>query len=304
MKLGKARIRAAVAGLVGFGGLLVAPITVSAVSGPLAATATASTPSGQVPLPVDFMGSAAGGTPPYSYSWNFGDGSAITTAQNPSHTFTTAGTYTVTLTVTDSSSPANIATATVTIIASPIGGTVPSAPTGLGATAGSGNVTLRWAAPSSDGGEAITSYEVFRGTSSGTETYLTSGGCGSLGAVLTCTDTGLTVGQAYYYYVIAANAIGTGPQSNEASATPTAAATPTITRFTPTSGAVDKVVTIRGTNLADITAVKFKNTTATVIKKDTATKIKVRVPAGAESGKITVTTPGGTVISTKSFTVT
>ena len=35
---------------------------------------------------------------PTSYSWNFGDGSALSTDKNPVHTFTTAGTYTVVLT--------------------------------------------------------------------------------------------------------------------------------------------------------------------------------------------------------------
>ena len=197
-------------------------ISVSAVGGPLTAIASAVPTSGQVPLSVAFTGSASGGTPPYSYSWNFGDGSATSSAQNPSHTYSTAGTYNATLTVTDSSAPAKSVSSAVTITASPIAGTVPGAPTGVTATGGNAKIALQWTAPSSDGGEAITSYEVYRGTSSGTETYLTSGGCSNLGAVLTCTDSGLTNGTTYYYYVIAANPIGTGPQSNEASATPTA----------------------------------------------------------------------------------
>jgi hypothetical protein len=67
---------------------------------------------------------------------------------------------------------------------------------------------------------------VYRGTSPGTETLLTSGGCSGLGAVLSCTDTGLTGGQTYYYKVSAVNAIGEGPQSNEASATPTGGGCP------------------------------------------------------------------------------
>jgi hypothetical protein len=61
---------------------------------------------------------------------------------------------------------------------------------------------------------------VYRGTSPGSETLLTSGGCSGLGAVLSCTDTGLANGQAYYYKVSAVNAIGEGQQSNEASGTP------------------------------------------------------------------------------------
>jgi hypothetical protein len=66
----------------------------------------------------------------------------------------------------------------------------------------------------------ITNYRVYRGTASGNETLLTSGGCSNLGAVLSCTDTGLTNGQAYFYKVSAVNSIGEGAQSNEATATP------------------------------------------------------------------------------------
>ncbi len=198
----------------------VATTTVNAVGNPLAATASAIPTSGQIPLTVAFSGTGTGGTPPYSFSWNFGDGSATSTAQNPSHTYSTAGNFTATLTVTDSSSPAKTATATVPITSTPVQGAPPSAPTALSAGAGNGQVTLNWTAPASNGGVNINAYRVYRGTSSGSETLLTTGGCGNLGAVLTCTDTGLTNGQAYFYKVTAVNAIGEGAQSNEASATP------------------------------------------------------------------------------------
>jgi PKD repeat protein len=188
---------------------------------PLTASASGTPSTGNAPLTESFTGSATGGTAPYTYSWDFGDGSATSTAQNPSHTYSTAGTYTATLTVTDSSSPAKTASSTVTITASPIAATAPGAPTGLTATAGTGQVSLSWQAPASNGGENITSYRVYRGTSSGTESLLTSGGCSGLGAVLSCTDTGLTAGQVYYYRVSAVNGVGEGGQSNEASATPT-----------------------------------------------------------------------------------
>jgi len=189
-------------------------------STPLTAAATASPKTGNAPLSVSFTGSATGGTAPYSFRWAFGDGST-STAQNPSHTYSSAGTYTATLTVTDSSSPAKTASSSVTITASPIGGTSPGAPTGLVARAGTGQVSLSWTPPASNGGVNITSYRVYRGTASGTETRLTSGGCSGLCAVTSCTDTGLSNGHAYFYKVTAVNAIGEGPRSNEASATPT-----------------------------------------------------------------------------------
>jgi PKD repeat protein len=195
-------------------------VTVSAVGSPLTASASATPTSGQIPLNVAFSGSGTGGTPPYSYSWNFGDGSATSTAQNPSHTYNTAGTYTATLTVTDSSSPARTAQSTVTVTSSPVGGTAPDAPTGLTAKAGSGQASLSWTAPAKDGGVSVENYRVYRGTSPGAETLLTSGGCSGLGTVLSCTDTGLTNGQTYYYKVSAVNAIGEGAQSNEATVTP------------------------------------------------------------------------------------
>jgi PKD repeat protein len=200
-------------------------VTVSAVGNPLATTVSATPTSGQIPLSVAFTGTATGGTPPYSYSWAFGDGST-STAQNPSHTYSSAGTFTATLTVTDSSSPAKTASSSVSITASPIAGTPPGAPTGATATAGNGQVALSWTPPASNGGVDITSYKVYRGTSSGSETLLTSGGCSGLGVVVSCTDTGLTNGQAYYYKVTAVNALGESPQSNEAVATPVAPGCP------------------------------------------------------------------------------
>jgi PKD repeat protein len=64
--------------------------------------------------PVEFTGSAAGGTPPYSYSWNFGDG-GTSTDQNPSHTYTTEGVFDVSLTVTDDNGKTDTDTTTATI---------------------------------------------------------------------------------------------------------------------------------------------------------------------------------------------
>ncbi len=44
----------------------------------------------------------AGGTPPFTYSWTWGDGSGATSGPSASHTYNTAGYYNVCLTITDS----------------------------------------------------------------------------------------------------------------------------------------------------------------------------------------------------------
>jgi hypothetical protein len=79
---------------------------------------------------------------------------------------------------------------------------------------------------------------------------------------------------------------------------------PKIKSFAPTSGRVGKAVVIDGTNLAGVTSVLFNGTLATIIKNDTATSFKTKVPAGATTGKISVTTyAGGTAVSKTIFTV-
>jgi len=79
------------------------------------ASASANPTSGCMPLAVSFTGGATGGTPGYTYSWSFDDGSAASTSQNPSHTFTAAGTYHIVLTVTDSHGCQDTEQVTVTV---------------------------------------------------------------------------------------------------------------------------------------------------------------------------------------------
>jgi len=99
--------------------------------------------------------------------------------------------------------------------------TVPSAPLSLAATGGTGTVSLSWSAPASNGGSAITGYNVYRGTSAGGEgpTPIASNVAGT-----SLTDALVTNGTAYFYQVAAVNAVGTSARSSEASATPQAAA--------------------------------------------------------------------------------
>ncbi len=62
-----------------------------------AAFAAVTPTTGVAPLAVSF---ADGSTGASSWSWNFGDGSPLSTAQHPQHVYTTPGTYTVTLVAT------------------------------------------------------------------------------------------------------------------------------------------------------------------------------------------------------------
>jgi hypothetical protein len=49
---------------------------------------------------ISFLGYAFGGTSPYTYTWDFGDGTT-SSLQDPVHSYKTSGKYTLTLTVTD-----------------------------------------------------------------------------------------------------------------------------------------------------------------------------------------------------------
>jgi len=89
------------------------PLTVYTTP-PLSAAISASTSSPQIGQTVTFTASATGGTTPYSYAISFGDG-ATSTGRSPTHTYSTAGSYTVTLTVTDSASPRVSSFATLTV---------------------------------------------------------------------------------------------------------------------------------------------------------------------------------------------
>jgi uncharacterized repeat protein (TIGR03803 family) len=79
---------------------------------------------------------------------------------------------------------------------------------------------------------------------------------------------------------------------------------PSILNFSPPSGPVGTQVTITGTSLLQTTAVAFSGAKATNFIVNSDTQVTVTVPAGAKTGKISITTKGGKATSTKKFTVT
>ncbi|MCJ8301757.1 immune inhibitor A domain-containing protein [Shewanella sp.] len=70
-------------------------------------------------LSVTFTDTTTGGEGAMTYSWDFGD-SQTSTAQSPSHTYASAGTYTVMMTVTDSLGVVSNRSASVTVTAAVI----------------------------------------------------------------------------------------------------------------------------------------------------------------------------------------
>ena len=99
------------------GATATAPALTITVNPPPAATASAGTRAGDAPVAVTFTGGASSGTAPYTYAWAFGDG-GTSASQNPSHTYTAAGTYDAVLTITDAAGRSASATA-VTMTISP-----------------------------------------------------------------------------------------------------------------------------------------------------------------------------------------
>ncbi|MDD2829362.1 MAG: IPT/TIG domain-containing protein [Sulfuricurvum sp.] len=102
--------------------------------------------------------------------------------------------------------------------------------------------------------------------------------------------------------------INTGTVDNNTSTGGGSTPTPTVSGFTPATGAVGTSVTISGTNLGNFTpapVVKFGTTVATV-SSATATSITVTVPTGLSVGNSTITLAnfnGTGVVTAGSFNV-
>src|SRR5262249_9654469 len=78
----------------------------------------------------------------------------------------------------------------------------------------------------------------------------------------------------------------------------------TVTSVTPVSGPEGTLVTLTGVNLAGASQVAFGGANVMSITVLSATSVRVVVPAGATTGKITVTDEAGSAQSATSFTVT
>jgi PKD repeat protein len=91
------------------------------------------------------QGSATGGIEPYTYHWDFGDGSSAN-VQTVTHIYEQEGTYTVTLTVTDNEGTIDIHTTTTTIVEDHTQAQIKDVKGGLGvkATVIAGDLPIEW----------------------------------------------------------------------------------------------------------------------------------------------------------------
>jgi uncharacterized repeat protein (TIGR03803 family) len=80
--------------------------------------------------------------------------------------------------------------------------------------------------------------------------------------------------------------------------------TPQITSVTPPSGAVGDTVTLAGTGLIQAVAITVGGVRVTTFTVSSDTQVSFRVPTGAKTGKVVLTTPGGKATSKSVFTVT
>ena len=167
------------------------PITV--INPPTPAFTATNTSSCKAPLTVSFTDHS---TPiPSSWLWDFGDGQT-SPAQNPSHTYTTTGTFSVTLTVkgAGSSCPGSTTITSFVTIQAPtvtIGGTLAACTKGTGSlstispianvNAPDGVSGYAWSAPSSNEGSSSSATPTFTYNTAGAYTInltvTTTGGC-------------------------------------------------------------------------------------------------------------------------------
>ena len=80
--------------------------------------------------------------------------------------------------------------------------------------------------------------------------------------------------------------------------------TPQLTSFTPETGKVGDSVQITGAGLIQTSSITVGGVPVTAYTVNSDSTVTFHVPAGAQTGTIALTTPGGKVVSDATFTVT
>src|SRR5437899_5078080 len=215
---------------------------------------------------------------PYSVSWNT--------------TLAASGTHNLTAVARDAAGN----TATAAAVGVTVDNTPPLISTVSASSISSNGAIITWA--TNEAGDSQVDYGPT--TAYGNSTPLNA----SLLTAHAVTLTGLLATTTYHYRVKSRDAAGNLATSGDFTLTTLVVSAPTITSFTPTSGPVGTSVTISGTNFTGATAVTFNGVSAAPFTVTSATAIQDTVPAGATTGPLSMTTPGGTATSTSAFTVT
>ena len=166
--------------------------------------------------------------------------------------------------------------------ATTVGSQVPTAPGNLVATASGTTIGLSWSAAT-----GATSYNVYRGTSAGGEgtTAYETGVTGT-----SFSDTGLSPGSTYYYFVTAVNAAGESGHSSETSAT-TVAASKLVFGQQPTNATA-------GVAISPAVTVEVEDASGNVVTSDSST-VTVTLSSGTfASGSSTATATASSGVAT------
>ena len=228
--------------------------TVNVYQTPVAAFSTGPTCQGS---PVNFtdVSTSSVGDPLTSWSWDFGDGSPLSTLQNPSHTYATAGTFTITF-FANTANCSDSTTATITI------NPVPTATFTLAPTNGCGPLLV-----------------TLTNTSIGAATYFWNFGNGNTSTTPSPTETYTNPGSTdttYFVSLVATTALGCTDSISDSvtvfgkplasfTSNAVAACAPVLVTFTNTSSAAINYLWDFGDGSATSTAVDpthlFQNTT-------------------------------------------
>ena len=178
--------------------------TISILAQAPTANFTASPLSVCAGVPVNFTSTstANGGPAINQYSWNFGDGVTVST-QNPTHVYTTAGTFTVTLVVTNTAGgvDSEIKANYITVLPAP---TVGFNVTGIGCTV---PLTVGFTNTSSSGANFSYAWNFGNGQNSNTQNpaNVTYNSAGNFGVQLTVTNTTTGCAASYTDSIVVSN---------------------------------------------------------------------------------------------------
>lgn len=212
--------------------------------------------NGEAPLEVSFDGSAStDDNGIFSYSWNFGDGTANGTGSLISHTYTDEGTYNAILTVTDAEGLMD--TETIEIVVSPT--TVTNlAPTALATASpltGSAPLLVDFDASASSDDNGISSYSWDFGdgssVGSGVETSHTYGAVETFNAVLTVTDAQGLTDTFTLEIIVSESMTGNAAPIAVANATPLNGEAPLLVNFDASDSSDDNEIVTYSWNFDD-----------------------------------------------------